>query len=438
MRRSRSARRCAVMSRAVPAMRSGLPAASRSTTLPRERTQTQSPLALRMRCSDSKISVCAGDVLLQAASAPAAGRPDGCESLRQSSVLMVSQAALAEQPRARRAGTGSCRGMFQSQNSSPEPHSARFRRSSRSRICADAGSRSRSRRRLTQDASTANASSDQRPAAAPAAVPVADARLRVRSTTTCIPSPLLRRVQCRQRARRHHKAAPPALVEWRIPQTAHARHDEHRDARLRRSRCRPDRAARSWAWSAAELHGALCGWLVGRRRDGRARRLAGEGDGRRPMPGTSAADSALDRLFAATEALLESPRFRLRAAAARRGRLARRARRRAARLVPRLPRRLRPGGRRRAAAVGRRRRGAARTSRRLAASEPQLRGSATRTTRKRWSRSRNSSASRPCCCTATACSAPRAPPKCAELKRPVELMNDSQPPRNTPHAAASS
>jgi len=58
---------------------------------------------------------------------------------------------------------------------------------------------------------------------------------------------------------------------------------------------------------AAELHGSLCGFLSGGESPGRAAwlpRVMAE-----PDPGVVARDSALDRLFVATEALLESPDF---------------------------------------------------------------------------------------------------------------------------------
>ena len=59
---------------------------------------------------------------------------------------------------------------------------------------------------------------------------------------------------------------------------------------------------------AAELHGSLCGYLSG------GGETAGRGDwlGRvmaEPEPEAVARDSALDRLYLATEALLESPDF---------------------------------------------------------------------------------------------------------------------------------
>ena len=58
---------------------------------------------------------------------------------------------------------------------------------------------------------------------------------------------------------------------------------------------------------AAELHGSLCGFLSGGESPGRAAwlpRVMAE-----PDPGQVARDSALDRMFLATEALLESPDF---------------------------------------------------------------------------------------------------------------------------------
>ena len=56
MRCSYSALRLAVMSRAVPAMRTGWPSASRSTTRPRARTHTHVPLpCMSMRCSEVKM-----------------------------------------------------------------------------------------------------------------------------------------------------------------------------------------------------------------------------------------------------------------------------------------------------------------------------------------------------------------------------------------------
>ena len=59
---------------------------------------------------------------------------------------------------------------------------------------------------------------------------------------------------------------------------------------------------------AAELHGSLCGYLSG------GRDTAGRGDWLArvmadPELGAVAQDSALDRMFVATEALLESPDF---------------------------------------------------------------------------------------------------------------------------------
>jgi yecA family protein len=58
---------------------------------------------------------------------------------------------------------------------------------------------------------------------------------------------------------------------------------------------------------AAELHGSLCGFLSGGESPGRKEwlpRVMAE-----PEPGVIERDSALDRLFVATEALLESPDF---------------------------------------------------------------------------------------------------------------------------------
>jgi uncharacterized protein YgfB (UPF0149 family) len=58
---------------------------------------------------------------------------------------------------------------------------------------------------------------------------------------------------------------------------------------------------------AAELHGSLCGFLSGGESPGRSQwlpRVMSE-----PDPGVVERDSPLDRLFIATEALLESPDF---------------------------------------------------------------------------------------------------------------------------------
>ena len=58
---------------------------------------------------------------------------------------------------------------------------------------------------------------------------------------------------------------------------------------------------------AAELHGSLCGFLSGGESPGRAAwlpRVMAE-----PEPGLVERDSPLDRLFVATEALLDSPDF---------------------------------------------------------------------------------------------------------------------------------
>ncbi len=58
---------------------------------------------------------------------------------------------------------------------------------------------------------------------------------------------------------------------------------------------------------AAELHGSLCGFLSGGESPGRGLWLAKVMA--EPDPGEVARDSALDRLFVATETLLESPDF---------------------------------------------------------------------------------------------------------------------------------
>ena len=79
-------------------------------------------LGLRRRCVPA------------AASAPAAGLRGGSSSLRQSSVLIDSGEPWPSSWFGAEAVQSCCPGSFQSQNSSPEPHSARFRRASRSRI----------------------------------------------------------------------------------------------------------------------------------------------------------------------------------------------------------------------------------------------------------------------------------------------------------------
>ena len=58
---------------------------------------------------------------------------------------------------------------------------------------------------------------------------------------------------------------------------------------------------------AAELHGSLCGFLSGGESPGRGAWLAKVMS--EPDPGHVPPDSALDRLFLATETLLESPDF---------------------------------------------------------------------------------------------------------------------------------
>jgi len=58
---------------------------------------------------------------------------------------------------------------------------------------------------------------------------------------------------------------------------------------------------------AAELHGSLCGFLSGGESPGRSQWLARVMA--EPDPGEVAHDSALDRMFVATETLLESPDF---------------------------------------------------------------------------------------------------------------------------------
>ena len=58
---------------------------------------------------------------------------------------------------------------------------------------------------------------------------------------------------------------------------------------------------------AAELHGSLCGFLSGGESPGRGQWLARVMA--EPEPGEVPRDSALDRMFVATETLLESPDF---------------------------------------------------------------------------------------------------------------------------------
>ena len=150
-RRSRSARRLTVMSLAVPAIRRGLPSASRSTSLPRERTQIHSPLPLRIRCSDSNTSLC--PIKCSCNNFCTRGKSSGCkECVRQSSVLIDSEAPWPSNwlaPNRYRLFSG----IFQSQNSSPEPQSARFNRVSRSRISSSKAASCATRRRQIRQSS---------------------------------------------------------------------------------------------------------------------------------------------------------------------------------------------------------------------------------------------------------------------------------------------
>ena len=270
-RRSRSARRLAVMSRAVPARRSGLPSASRSTTLPRERTQTQSPLASRTRCSDSKIS--AWPVMCSCSNCCTRGRSSGwTELLRHSSVLIVSSVPWPNNWLAPSRYRLLSR-MFQSQNSSPEPHSARFRRASRSRIWP-AGSASCSRRRWTR--CQYQPAQRERGAAAPAGS-VADARGTVPCTThAAIPEPVSS-ASVGLRPPRHKPDVRRLARMGRNPSGGRAMTSD-RTSRLRRDqRANCPAAAGHGRGRTARFAVRL---PVRRRRGARARRLAGPGDGR--------------------------------------------------------------------------------------------------------------------------------------------------------------
>ena len=146
MRRSRSAARDAVTSRTVPDRRTGLPSSSRSTILPRTNTQTELAVGSAHAVFGFELVVQAVQVVAQALGDdatvvlvhvivdPDVGRLGAdvrrlCRSAASAPVMRIS-----------------LRRRSQSQNSSPDPHSARRRRFSRSADRACCGRAPRARR----------------------------------------------------------------------------------------------------------------------------------------------------------------------------------------------------------------------------------------------------------------------------------------------------